>query len=83
MALSDYLWLNWQKILSAMICGVGAGSVLLCQACSLPRSGGSEGHILRSECPVMYWLVAQSCVGQMPTSRLTCIDVPIDEVSVS
>lgn len=48
-----------------------------------PGLGGSEGHTLRSECPVMYWSVAQSHGGQMPASQLTCIDILVDEVSAS
>lgn len=48
-----------------------------------PDLGGSEGHIVKSECPAMYWSVAQSRWGQRPTSQLTCIDVLVGEVSAS
>lgn len=43
----------------------------------------SEGHILMSKYPAIYWLVAQLHVGQMPTSQLTYIGVLVGEVNGS
>lgn len=60
--------------------GGGQGSLSLSLAWSQPGLVRSEGHILMSKCPVIYWPVAQPRRGQMPTSQLTYIGVLVGEV---
>lgn len=61
----------------------GRDSLSLSLARGQPGLVRSEGHILMSECPVIYWLVAQPRGGQMPTSQLTYIGVLAGEASGS
>lgn len=64
--------------------GRRAGPALPCHwPIASPGLVGSEGHVLMSECPVIYWPVAQSLREQTPTSWLPYIGVLIGEVSMS